>query len=203
MGHQGKLSSPLRARLGALSYLTYNQTWTLLVQLDRVEDPVTGCVWAPDSKTFTLGTLDKQRSLRTFNLKGEVVHDWGRRHRTQDLCGSPDGRWLVAIDEHRKIHVYNGNTRELEYEMELPSTPTSVSVSQDSKHLLVNKNDGEAQYINLVTRKLVHKFLGHTGGECLIRANFGGSSESFVVSGSEGKPARNFNISLHSAQSRG
>ncbi len=99
---------------------------------------------------------------------------------------------MVAIDEHRKIHVYNGNTRELEYEMELPSTPTSVSVSKDSTHLLVNKNDGEAQYINLVTRKRGHKFRGHTGGECLIRANFGGSSESFVVSGSEGKLARSF-----------
>ena len=93
----------------------------------------------------------------------------------------------MAIDERRKIHVYNAITRDLEYEMELHSTPTSVSISKDSTHLLVNKNDGEVQYINLVTRKLVHKFLGHTGGECLIRAHFGGSNESFVVSGSEGK----------------
>lgn len=156
------------------------------MHIGRVEDPVTGCVWAPDGKTFTLGTLDKQRSLRTFDLKGNIVHDWERKHRTQDLCGSADGRWLVAIDEHRKIHVYNATTRELEYEMELHSTPTSVSISKDSTHILVNKNDGEAQYINLVTRKLVHKYLGHTGGECLIRANFGGANESFVVSGSEG-----------------
>jgi WD40 repeat protein len=98
----------------------------------------------------------------------------------------------VAIDEHKKIHVYNGLTRELEYEMELHAVPMSVSISQDSKHLLVNKNDGEAQLINLVTRKLVHKFLGHTGGECLIRANFGGANESFVVSGSEGMSGCSF-----------
>ncbi|SPN97258.1 related to WD40 repeat-containing protein [Cephalotrichum gorgonifer] len=161
------------------------ETWTLVKHIDRVDDPVTGCVWAPDGQTFTLSTLDKHRSLRTFNRKGDIVHTWERKHRLQDLCGSRDGRWLVGIDDHRKIHVYNGITRELEYEMELHAMPTSVSISSDSKHLLVNKNDGEAQYINLATRKLVHKFLGHTGGECLIRATFGGANESFAVSGSE------------------
>lgn len=161
-----------------------------MVHIGRVDEPVTGCIWAPDGETFTLGALDKSRSLRTFSLKGDLVHDWEAKHRTQDLCGSPDGRWLVAIDDHKKIHVYNAVTRELEYEMTLLATPTSVSISKDSTHILVNKSDGEAQYINLNTRKLVHKFLGHTGGDCLIRANFGGSNESFVVSGSEGKPAR-------------
>ncbi|PKS05340.1 hypothetical protein jhhlp_008714, partial [Lomentospora prolificans] len=161
------------------------KTWTLLKHLDPCEDPVVGCVWAPDGKSFTLGTLDKTRGLRTFNLSGDSIHNWGRKHRTQDICGSRDGRWLVAIDEQRKLHVYNGNTRELEYELELHALPTSVSISEDCRHLLVNKKDGEAQLIDLVTRKLVHKFLGHTGGECLIRASFGGANESFVMSGSE------------------
>lgn len=154
--------------------------------LDRCDDPVVGCVWAPNGKTFTLGALDKRKSLRTFSLDGELVHDWGVKHRTQDVCGSHDGRWLVAIDNKGGIHVYNGATRDLEYELELHALPTSVSISEDCRHLLVNKKDGEAQLIDLVTRKAVHKFLGHTGGECLIRASFGGANESFVMSGSEG-----------------
>jgi len=153
---------------------------------------VVGCVWAPDGKSFTLGTLDKRRSLRTFNLNGDLIHDWARKHRTQDVCGSQDGRWLVAIDEQRKIHVYNGMSRELEYELELHALPTSVAISEDCRHLLVNKKDGEAQLIDLVTRKLVHKFLGHTGGECLIRAAFGGANESFIISGSEGRESSHF-----------
>lgn len=161
------------------------KTWALVKHLDRCDDPVVGCVWAPNGKTFTLGALDKRKSLRTFSLDGELVHDWGVKHRTQDVCGSHDGRWLVAIDNKGGIHVYNGATRDLEYELELHALPTSVSISEDCRHLLVNKKDGEAQLIDLVTRKAVHKFLGHTGGECLIRASFGGANESFVMSGSE------------------
>src|SRR5699024_11205273 len=55
----------------------------------------------------------------------------------------------------------------------------------DSRHLLVNKQDSEAQLIDLVSRNSVQKFLGHTGGDYLIRSAFGGANESFVVSGSE------------------
>ena len=61
----------------------------------------------------------------------------------------------------------------------------SVTISEDSRHLLINKNDGEAQLIDLMTRCGVQKFLGHTGGPCVIRSSFGGANESFVVSGSE------------------
>lgn len=69
--------------------------------------------------------------------------------------------------------------------MDLKALPTSVSISADSKHLLVNKRDGEALLIDLNTKTSVQKFLGHTGGNYLIRSAFGGANESFVVSGSE------------------
>lgn len=111
--------------------------------------------------------------------------EWGMKHRVQDLCGSPDGRWLVAVDSHYTMHVYNATTRDLEYELQLSARPTSVSISEDSKHLLVNKSDGEAQLIDLETRDQVQKFLGHTGGGFQIRSTFGGANESFVASGSE------------------
>jgi WD40 repeat protein len=125
-------------------------------------------------------------SLRTINLHtGSEAYDWGKKHRVEDLCGSLDGRWLVALDNERRIHVYNATTHELEFDMELNKRPTSVSISQDSRHLLINKSDGEAQLIDLVTRNSVQKFFGHTGGDYLIRSSFGGANESFVVSGSE------------------
>lgn len=115
----------------------------------------------------------------------DEIYDWGKKHRVQDVCGSPDGRWLVAVDNLQTIHVYNAITHELEFDMELKARPTSVNISQDSRHLLVNKCDGEAQLIDLVTRSSVQKFFGHTGGDYLIRSSFGGPNESFVLSGSE------------------
>ncbi|KAJ3546560.1 hypothetical protein NM208_g1933 [Fusarium decemcellulare] len=158
---------------------------TLIKRYDRFAEPVSGCVWARDNQSFVLGTLDPNYSMRSVNVNDDEVYEWGKKHRVQDICGSPDGRWLVAVDNLQTIHVYNAITRELEFDMELKARPTSVSISQDSRHLLVNKCDGEAQLIDLVTRSSVQKFFGHTGGEFLIRSSFGGPNESFVLSGSE------------------
>ncbi|KAM0492131.1 hypothetical protein ACHAP8_010128 [Fusarium lateritium] len=169
----------------------YARLWStsdghLIKQFNRFAEPVSGCVWAHDNRSFVLGTLDPASSLRTINLHtGSEVYDWGKKHRVEDLCGSLDGRWLVALDNERRIHVYNATTHELEFDMELNNRPTSVNISQDSRHLLINKSDGEAQLIDLVTRNSVQKFFGHTGGDYMIRSSFGGANESFVVSGSE------------------
>ncbi|KAF5246435.1 hypothetical protein FAUST_1315 [Fusarium austroamericanum] len=161
------------------------QDGRLIRQFNRFAEPVSGCVWAHDNRSLVLGTLDPTFSLRTINLQTNEEYDWGKKHRVEDLCGSLDGRWLVALDNEKRIHVYNAITRELEFDMELNKRPTSVSISQDSRHLLINKSDGEAQLIDLVTRNSVQKFFGHTGGAYMIRSAFGGANESFVVSGSE------------------
>jgi len=161
------------------------RTGELLKQTRTFGEPVIGCVWSTDGRSFVVGTLDKNHSLCTYNIDDDEVIEWGKKHRVQDLCGSPDGRWLVAVDDSTTIHVYNAETRELEYEMELKSRPTSVSISRDSRHLLVNKKDGEAQLIDILTRESIQKFLGHTGGDFLIRSSFGGANESFVTSGSD------------------
>ncbi|CAG7554579.1 unnamed protein product [Fusarium equiseti] len=168
----------------------YARLWStndghLIRQFNRFTEPVSGAVWAHDNRSLILGTLDPTYSLRTINLHTNEEHDWGKKHRVEDLCGSPDGRWLVALDNERKIHVYNAATRELEFDMELNDRPTSVSISQDSRHLLINKSDDEAQLIDLMTRNSVQKFFGHTGGAYMIRSSFGGANESFVLSGSE------------------
>ncbi|KAI9158675.1 WD repeat-containing protein [Paramyrothecium foliicola] len=161
------------------------QNGTLIKKLKRFEEPVIGCVWASDSRSFVVGSLDRSNSLCTFNVYNDEMHEWGKKHRVQDLCGSLNGRWLVAVNDQQTVHIYNANTRELEYDMELKARPMSVAISDDSRHLLVNKRDGEAQLIDLISKQSVQKFLGHTGGEYLIRSAFGGANESFVISGSE------------------
>ncbi|RDA86577.1 hypothetical protein CP532_6000 [Ophiocordyceps camponoti-leonardi (nom. inval.)] len=161
------------------------QTGTLRKVIRTFSEPVSGCVWAADSSAFVLGTLDKTHSLCSFNVEDDECIEWEKKHRVQDLCGSLDGKWLVAVDDSTKIYVYKAATRELEYHLDVGARPTSVSMSQDCRHLLVNKKDGEAQLINLETRNSVQKFLGHLGGEFMIRSALGGANESFVASGSE------------------
>ncbi|TDZ19421.1 WD repeat-containing protein 26 [Colletotrichum orbiculare MAFF 240422] len=160
-------------------------TGELLAKLERFDEPASGCVWAADSQTFVTGSLDKNHGLRTWSTKGELLHEWGTKHRVQDLCGSPDGHWLVAVDDAQKVLVYNSVTRLLDFSVDLKSRPTCVSFSEDSRHLLVNQRDGELQLHDLIEQTPTQKYLGHSGGEFLIRSAFGGANESFVVSGSE------------------
>lgn len=165
--------------------LTVLQSGTLLKKYRKFEEPVIACAWASDGQSFTLGTLDRNFGVCTFDISGDDSIPWSMKHRVQDMCASPDGRWLVTADNDQTLHVYNALTRELEYELALGCRPVSVAISQDSRHLLVNKQDSEAQLIDLVTKNTVQKFLGHKVGDYIIRASFGGANESFVVSGSD------------------
>jgi len=168
--------------------LTYAyQTGEIIRTISRFDEPVSSCVWAPDGQTFVTGCLYKEKNLCQWNLDGQLVYDWGRSHRIQDLAVSPDGHRLVAMDNANHLHVYNFVTRELEYEMDLKVKLSSVSISQDSRHILVSKTDGEARIFDIETRDSTKVFVGQKGGEFVIRSAFGGANESFVISGSEGE----------------
>lgn len=92
------------------------------------------------------------------------------------------------MDDQRHLHVYNFVARELEYEMELKSRATSISITRDSRFMLINKIDGEGQLIDMNTREPTQKYSGAAaGGQCIIRSSIGGASESFIISGSEGE----------------
>jgi hypothetical protein len=93
----------------------------------------------------------------------------------------------VAVDNENHVHVYNFVTRELEYEIDLKKNLASVSISSDSRSLLINKTDGEARMLDIDTRETIRIFnTGDRVGKFIIRASFGGANESFVITGSEG-----------------
>ncbi|RDL36385.1 WD40 repeat-like protein [Venustampulla echinocandica] len=155
--------------------------------LNRFGEPVSSCAWAPDGQTFVTGCLDKERNLCQYSLSGDLIYDWRRSHRIQDLAVSPNGHRLVAMDNETHIHVYDFVTRELEYEIDMKVKMGSVSISQNSRWLLVEQKDGKARIVDLDTREPIRYFQsGDKGSEFIIRASFGGANESFVVSGSEG-----------------
>ncbi|EKD13335.1 WD domain-containing protein [Drepanopeziza brunnea f. sp. 'multigermtubi' MB_m1] len=161
-------------------------TGQILKQLPRFGEPASSCVWAPDGQSFVTGCLDRERNLCQWSLHGELIYDWGQPHRIQDLAVSPNGHYLVAMDHETHIHVYNFVTRELEYEIDMKANMSSVSISQNSRYLLVNKTDGEARMIALDTRETYRSFKsGAKGGNFVIRATYGGANESFVIFGSE------------------
>ena len=144
-------------------------------------------MWAPDGESFVTGCLEKTGNLCQWSNNGDLIYDWKRSHRIQDLAVSPDGHRLVAADNANHVHVYNFMTQELEYEIDLKRNLGSVSISQDSKTLLINKNDGEAQMLDIETRETIRIFsAGERVGKFIIRASFGGANESFIITGSEG-----------------
>jgi WD40 repeat protein len=129
--------------------------------------------------------MDKERALCQWNLDGTRLFNWTTKHRVEDIAISPDGQWLVGMAYGNRLLVYNYMTRDLEDELCLDARPSSISISQDSQFLLVNKEDGEAQLIHLSSGEKPVRYTGHTGGLYQIRSAFGGANESYVLSGSE------------------
>lgn len=158
----------------------------MIQRTKRLAEPVSSCAWALDGETFVLGSFDKTHAITTYSSKGEVLFTWTKKFRVEDLTISPDSRWLVAMDDQSFIHVFDYQTRELRYDLELDCRGTSVRISADSKYLLVNKKDAIAQLINIATTNTVQKYMGHYPGDFTIRSDLGGANELYVISGSEG-----------------
>ncbi|KAK4193105.1 WD40-repeat-containing domain protein, partial [Podospora australis] len=161
------------------------ETGELLRELERFVEPVSCCVWPSDGQTFITGSFDKNKSICQWDLNGNRQFTWTKQHRTQDLALSADNRWLVAIDDQCHLHVYDFVRKIHEYEMELDARPTSISISDDSRYILVNKVNNEALLIEIETQDVVQKFTGQEGGLYTIRSAFGGANENFVSSGCE------------------
>lgn len=118
--------------------------------------------------------------------------------RVNDLAVSPDGSRLVAILESR-ILVYDFATYEKLCEWHLDDLKlTSVTISQDSRHMLISMNKDQIKLMEIDTGELVQRFEGQVQQQYIIRSCFGGADENFVVSGSEGK-----SIGWHKVDSKG
>ncbi|KAI5838083.1 WD40-repeat-containing domain protein, partial [Morchella snyderi] len=147
-------------------------------------DWVSCCAWAPDGQTVVTGSVD--REMIVWDLEGKEVYRW-TGSRVYDLVITPNGRRLAAICTQKKLHVYNFVTREKEYEIQMVSELTCISVSKDSRYILMNMGTGlqEVHLMDLATAEVVRKFTGQKQKEFMIRSCFGGADENFVVSGSE------------------
>lgn len=147
---------------------------------------MTAAAWAADGESFVTASLDFNSQLCHWSIRGPSLYMWKGGFRVQDCAISPDGRRLVAADTDAKIHVFDFRTYDEAYCLSVPSKPTSVAISRDSRHLLVNLAEGQIQLVDMDTAAVVRNFRGQKQGEFVIRSTFGGAAENFIVSGSEG-----------------
>lgn len=182
--------SPDDARLITCSQDNKARVWDAstgmcLLQIDHHNQPVSTASWAPDGETFLTGSLDKQSQLCLWTLDGRPSYSWNIDYRIQDCAISSDGQRMVTISPECQIYVYNFVTREEEYSIRLRTKMTCLSISRDSRYMLVNLADNEVQLIDIETAEIVRRFLGQKQGKYVIRSSFGGADENLIISGSE------------------
>ena len=189
--------SPDDSKLVSCSLDTNARVWdiqsggcTMIIDLKTTNYPISAASWAPDSQSFVTSCLDKELNLihwRAWGQQSEAkLHSWEGGYRGQDCAISPDGERLVVIDSEKHLYVYNFHTYEKEYQFTFPCKSTSVTISRDSKFMLVSLISGEVQLLDIKTANVVRRFEGQKQGQFIIRSSFGGAAENFVLSGSEG-----------------
>ena len=126
-----------------------------------------------------------------WSVSGANLYTWKAGIRIQDCAITPDGQRLVAISTDKKLCVFNVRTHAEEYRITFPVELTSVTITSDSRHMLISTSGNEIQLLDIQTTDVIRKYEGQQQGTYVIRSNLGGAAENFVVSGSEGlSPAR-------------
>ncbi len=167
-----------------------------MLTIEHHAEPVTTAAWAPDGQTFVTGSMDIQAQLCAWDLNGRHMYTWPGGYRVYDCAISPDGHRLITITTEKRIHVYNYRTREEEYNFELKVQLTCLSISQDSRYMLVNMANNEIQLLDIESAEIVRTFEGQKQGTYVIRSSFGGAAENFVISGSQGRMLLSSSVSV-------
>ncbi|KAJ4373651.1 hypothetical protein N0V86_007794 [Didymella sp. IMI 355093] len=149
--------------------------------------PCTTAAWAPDGRHVVIGSQDDKLGCGVWDLSGRQIHNFcedGTKLRANDLAISPNGERLVVASEHA-IAVYDFVSYKKLVEWHPESKLTSITISQDSRHMLVSMNPDMIELMEIDSADLIQKFEGHQQKQFIIRSAFGGADENFVVSGSE------------------
>ncbi|KAG0584191.1 hypothetical protein M758_3G191600 [Ceratodon purpureus] len=152
---------------------------------DKPNSHFTSCAWFPDGQRFVSGGGDK--CIYMWDLEGHELEAWkgNRMPRINDLAITTDGIHMVSICDHKNIRIYNLEEK-TERVIEEEKPITSLSVSKNGRHLLVNLVSQEIHLWDIsATKELPKKYRGHRQGRYVIRSCFGGTDYAFIVSGSE------------------
>jgi len=163
---------------------------------DKHTDAVIACAWLPDGQHFISAGIDKNVFLWGVEAGTEPVQIWeGPRvtdlavsHLAQDgsvlliaICASKIRLCQLSTGSDGKPRMHTSD----EHVIDERGSITSLSLSRDSRYLLVNIASEEIHAWDLHERHLLHKYRGQKQGRFIIRSAFGGVNDGFVVSGSE------------------
>ncbi|KAI4961430.1 hypothetical protein J4E86_000458 [Alternaria arbusti] len=149
--------------------------------------PCTTAAWDPSGTRIILGSQDDNMGCSVWDLDGNLKHNFADdgKLRVNGLALSFDGQRLVVITESA-IVVFDYATYERIAEFQLDGTKlTSVTISQDSRHMLVSISPDQIKLMEIDTGDVIQRFEAHAQKQFMIRSAFGGADENFVVSGSE------------------
>ncbi|UPR04175.1 WD40 repeat domain-containing protein [Chloropicon primus] len=171
------------------------ETGRVFERYEKHTDSVTSCAWLPDSKRFVSGSIDKH--IYMWHLDGRCIRHW-KGSRINDLAISRNGKWMVSTSNEKKFHLFNlvMDTETIVQEQE---SIISLCLSKHSDLLLVNLQNQKIHLWDLneffeccgtpdaLPTEPVRRYRGQheKQGRYVIRSCFGGSNETFVVSGSE------------------
>lgn len=161
----------------------------------------TTAAWTPNGKQVVIGSQDDKIGCGIWDLDGQQVHNFCEDVvdylRVNDLAISPDGQRLVVVSENT-IVVFDFVSHERIAGWECEDVKlTSVSISQDSRHMLISMSPNIIKLMEVDTGDVIQTFQAHQQKEYVIRSAFGGADENFVVSGSEGKASPTMRRALH------
>jgi WD40 repeat protein len=138
--------------------------------------------------------------LTVWDLNDDQIYMWRdekQAMRPYDISLSPDGRRLVILLENTII-VYDFITREKLSEWSFDDVQmTSVSVSADSRSVLVSMNKNKIHLLDIETGEVLQSFDGAKQIKNMIRSAFGGANENFVISGGEDSRIRIWRTTGH------
>ncbi|KAK1910745.1 hypothetical protein P3342_008625 [Pyrenophora teres f. teres] len=164
------------------------KTGTCIQCISDFTYPCTTAAWDPSGTRVIIGSQDDTMGCGIWDLDGHLKHKFSNdsgKLRANDLAVSPDGQRLVVITE-TSIVVFDFVSYEKIHEFQLEDVKlTSVSISQDSRHMLVSMSPDQIKLMEIDTGDVIQRFEGHIQKQFIIRSAFGGADENFVVSGSE------------------
>lgn len=175
-------------------------TGNLLNKISKAhnDETVTCASWLPGSNGgFVSGGHDKK--IHLYDDKGGVIHTWNT-YRVVDLKVSDNGLYLVAICTDQNILLFDMITKEQLKDHCADFELTSVTVSRDSSRLILSCSPVddlyklepggdskmmEVQELTLPGLSLLRSYEGQTQGQFVVRSNYAGNAEQYIMSGSE------------------